>query len=67
MVCAIGNVLLSLHTKGMLRLGNDPARGGDESSTFSSPVGIHSPVAAMVPCEHGLLLLHDGQVLPCHG
>lgn len=64
---AIGNACFSLHTKEMLRLGNDPDRGGNESSSSSFPVGIHSPAAAMVPCEHGLLLLHDGQVLPRHG
>lgn len=57
---------LSLHSKGMLRLGNEPARGGDESIS-SFPLGIHSPAAAVVPCERGLLLLHDGQVLPRHG
>lgn len=39
----------------------------NHNSHSSSPAGIHSAAAAVVPREHGLLLLHDGQVLPCHG
>lgn len=39
----------------------------NRNSCSSFPVGIHSPAAAVVPREHGLLLLHDGQVLPRHG